>query len=130
MLRLSQTLKARIGRPSTISPASLALATTAAGTICFVAWKHQSNVEVIASPTALATSPQSVTPQRSSTVPTRSAQISTLLDASRNKTEFDVLIIGGGATGAGAALDATTRGLSTVLIERGDFGNETSARST
>ena len=42
----------------------------------------------------------------------------------------DVLIVGGGATGAGAALDAATRNLSTVLIERSDFGNETSSRST
>ena len=43
---------------------------------------------------------------------------------------FDVLVIGGGATGAGTALDATTRGLSTALIERGDFASETSSRST
>jgi FAD dependent oxidoreductase len=43
---------------------------------------------------------------------------------------FDVLVVGAGATGGGAALDATTRGLSTALIERGDFGNETSSRST
>ena len=42
----------------------------------------------------------------------------------------DVLVVGGGATGAGAALDAATRNLSTVLIERSDFGNETSSRST
>jgi hypothetical protein len=46
------------------------------------------------------------------------------------KNKVDVLIIGGGATGAGAALDATTRNLSTILIERSDFGNETSSRST
>jgi glycerol-3-phosphate dehydrogenase len=43
---------------------------------------------------------------------------------------FDVLVIGGGATGAGTALDATTRGLSTAMIERGDFASETSSRST
>jgi glycerol-3-phosphate dehydrogenase len=35
--------------------------------------------------------------------------------------EFDVLIIGGGATGAGCALDAATRGLKTALVERDDF---------
>ena len=53
------------------------------------------------------------------------------LDVRKNDTLYtDVLIVGGGATGCGAALDATTRGLSTALIERGDFGNETSARST
>lgn len=36
----------------------------------------------------------------------------------------------GGATGCGAALDAQLRGLRTCLIERGDFANETSSRST
>jgi len=39
-------------------------------------------------------------------------------------------IVGGGATGSGTALDAASRGLSTALIERADFGNETSSRST
>lgn len=47
----------------------------------------------------------------------------------RNET-FDVCIIGGGASGAGAALDAATRGLKVALIERKDFGSETSSRST
>ena len=41
-----------------------------------------------------------------------------------------MLVIGGGATGAGAALDAQLRGLATACIERGDFGGETSGRST
>ena len=49
---------------------------------------------------------------------------------STTKNKVDVLIVGGGATGAGAALDATTRNLSTILVERSDFGNETSSRST
>lgn len=35
--------------------------------------------------------------------------------------EYDVLIIGGGATGAGAALDAQMRGLKTACVEREDF---------
>lgn len=43
---------------------------------------------------------------------------------------YDVLIIGGGITGAGAALDATTRGLKTALVEMRDFGWGTSSRST
>lgn len=46
------------------------------------------------------------------------------------KTEFDLLIIGGGITGAGIALDAITRGLSVALIEMGDFAHGTSSRST
>lgn len=45
-------------------------------------------------------------------------------------TEFDLLIIGGGITGAGIALDAVTRGLKVSLIEMGDFAHGTSSRST
>lgn len=45
-------------------------------------------------------------------------------------TEFDLLIIGGGITGAGIALDAVTRGLNVGLIEMGDFAQGTSSRST
>ena len=43
---------------------------------------------------------------------------------------FDVLIIGGGITGAGIALDAAARGLRTALIEKNDFAWGTSSRST
>ncbi|ELK27467.1 Glycerol-3-phosphate dehydrogenase, mitochondrial [Myotis davidii] len=58
--------------------------------------------------------------------PSREAQILTL----RNTPEFDVLVIGGGATGCGCALDAVTRGLKTALVERDDFSSGTSSRST
>ena len=40
--------------------------------------------------------------------------------------EFDLLIVGGGATGAGCAVDAASRGLKVALIERDDFGAGTS----
>lgn len=43
---------------------------------------------------------------------------------------WDVCIIGGGATGLGAALDAATRGYRTILVERHDFAKATSSRST
>jgi len=43
---------------------------------------------------------------------------------------FDVLIIGGGATGLGAAVDAAARGYNTALIEASDFAKATSSRST
>lgn len=39
--------------------------------------------------------------------------------------EFDLLVIGGGATGAGVALDAVTRGLRVALVERNDFSSGT-----
>lgn len=44
--------------------------------------------------------------------------------------KYDVLIIGGGITGAGIALDAAARGLKTALIEKNDFAFGTSSRST
>jgi hypothetical protein len=43
---------------------------------------------------------------------------------------YDVLVIGGGATGSGVALDATTRGLKTAMVEQDDFASGTSSRST
>lgn len=49
----------------------------------------------------------------------------------QSKTEeFDLLIIGGGITGAGIALDAAIHGLKAVLIEKADFASGTSSRST
>lgn len=43
---------------------------------------------------------------------------------------YDLLIIGGGATGTGIALDAVTRGLKVALVERDDFSSGTSSKST
>ncbi|HEY7091205.1 MAG TPA: FAD-dependent oxidoreductase [Tepidisphaeraceae bacterium] len=43
---------------------------------------------------------------------------------------WDVIIVGGGATGVGAAVDAASRGYRTVLFEQSDFGKATSSRST
>jgi glycerol-3-phosphate dehydrogenase len=45
-------------------------------------------------------------------------------------TEFDVLVIGGGVTGAGAALDAASRGLRVALVEARDLASGTSSRSS
>jgi glycerol-3-phosphate dehydrogenase len=44
--------------------------------------------------------------------------------------EFDVLVIGGGITGVGCALDAVSRGLRTALVERDDFAAGTSSKSS
>lgn len=43
---------------------------------------------------------------------------------------FDLLIVGGGATGAGTALDAVSRGLKVACVERDDFSSGTSSKST
>ncbi|HEX6771243.1 MAG TPA: FAD-dependent oxidoreductase [Acidobacteriaceae bacterium] len=45
-------------------------------------------------------------------------------------TPWDIVIIGGGATGVGIAVDAATRGFDVLLLEREDFGKATSSRST
>ncbi len=55
----------------------------------------------------------------------RLAALSALAD-----TEFDIVIVGGGATGLGIALDAALRGYRVALVERGDFAQGTSSRST
>lgn len=52
-----------------------------------------------------------------------------VIDELKSQT-FDILIIGGGITGAGIALDATTRGFKVALIEKNDFASGTSSRST
>ena len=44
--------------------------------------------------------------------------------------EWDIIVIGGGATGLGIALDAVTRGYKTLLVEQSDFAKGTSSRST
>ncbi|KAL3854156.1 hypothetical protein ACJMK2_013434 [Sinanodonta woodiana] len=58
-------------------------------------------------------------------LPTREQQFDSLATK-----EFDVLVIGGGATGAGVTLDSISRGLTTAMVEKYDFGSGTSSRST
>jgi glycerol-3-phosphate dehydrogenase len=50
--------------------------------------------------------------------------------ARAREAPWDVLVIGGGASGAGVAVDAASRGYDTLLVERHDFGKGTSSRST
>ncbi|KAK9070256.1 hypothetical protein SSX86_010656 [Deinandra increscens subsp. villosa] len=62
-------------------------------------------------------------------VPSRALQQSSLI-AATSDNPLDILVIGGGATGCGVALDAVTRGLRVGLVEREDFSSGTSSRST
>ncbi|CAM6098082.1 unnamed protein product [Calypogeia fissa] len=62
-------------------------------------------------------------------VPNRAQQEAALKGSSR-VNPLDVLVVGGGATGCGVALDAATRGLRVGLVEREDFASGTSSRST
>ena len=50
--------------------------------------------------------------------------------AALSEEQFDVVVVGGGITGAGVALDASTRGYSVALVERADFAAGTSSRSS
>lgn len=59
-------------------------------------------------------------------VPSRAEQVKKL----KQDKVYDILVVGGGATGAGIALDAAARGLEVACVERGDFSSETSSRST
>ncbi|KAK9124170.1 hypothetical protein Sjap_013772 [Stephania japonica] len=62
-------------------------------------------------------------------MPSRGFQESVLVGATA-ASPLDVLVVGGGATGCGVALDASTRGLRVGLVEREDFASGTSSRST
>lgn len=59
----------------------------------------------------------------------RSTALATLA-AARPEAPLDVLVVGGGVTGAGVALDAATRGLKVGLVERADFAAGTSSKSS
>src|ERR1041384_6692657 len=47
-----------------------------------------------------------------------------------HRDPWDMIVVGGGATGAGVAIDAATRGYDVLLLEQHDFGKGTSSRST
>ena len=58
------------------------------------------------------------------TPPPRQAMLDALeKSGSHSEEQFDLLIVGGGATGAGVAVDAASRGLRVALVERGDFSS-------
>src|SRR6478609_3972204 len=52
------------------------------------------------------------------------------LDKLNNEKEFDIIVIGGGATGLGCAVDAASRGYKTLLLEKFDFAKGTSSKAT
>ena len=62
-------------------------------------------------------------------VPSRLSHLA-VLSGTSSDSPLDLLIIGGGASGCGCALDAATRGLNVGLVERDDFSSGTSSRST
>jgi glycerol-3-phosphate dehydrogenase len=53
-----------------------------------------------------------------------------ILESLKTQDRFDLLIVGGGATGCGIAVDAASRGLKVALVEKNDFAEGTSSKST
>ncbi|XP_062594574.1 glycerol-3-phosphate dehydrogenase, mitochondrial-like isoform X1 [Saccostrea cucullata] len=90
------------------------------GGTCILAWTSMSSPQV---PNVHAEDDQMK--YAWSPLPTRQNMMDSL-----KTDEFDVLVIGGGATGCGVALDAVSRGLKTALVEKFDFSSGTSSRST
>lgn len=64
------------------------------------------------------------------TAQARKDALARLRDSAQQGDELDVLVVGGGVTGAGIALDAVTRGLSTAIVEAQDWASGTSSRSS
>jgi len=71
-----------------------------------------------------------VPPARASVPPARGSFNRSEALSRLGEETFDVLVVGGGITGAGVALDAASRGLRTALVERDDFASGTSSKSS
>ncbi|PHH61686.1 hypothetical protein CDD80_1438 [Ophiocordyceps camponoti-rufipedis] len=67
-----------------------------------------------------------IVPPSFPSLPSRAQQLASL----RSGREYDIIVVGGGATGSGIALDAVTRGLRVALVEGDDFSSGTSSKST
>jgi len=93
------------------------LAGIGASTIFAIRYQQKKRLDAAAE--AIASSAEKVVPARMKN-----------LKRLRDGENFDILVIGGGATGAGVALDAQLRGLSVACIEQEDFGSGTSSKST
>ncbi|KAG0708436.1 DAO-domain-containing protein [Suillus ampliporus] len=81
------------------------------------------------------TTHESRRPPPSWSPPLRASMIDALKRSADSKqgeddAQFDILVVGGGATGAGVAVDAASRGLRVALVEREDFASGTSSKST
>ncbi|KAJ5012245.1 Glycerol-3-phosphate dehydrogenase [Colletotrichum sp. SAR 10_99] len=71
-----------------------------------------------------------IVPPSFPSVKDRESQLADLRAHASDSAEYDLLVIGGGATGTGIALDAVTRGLKVALVERDDWSAGTSSKST
>lgn len=127
MLRFAAIAKTKNGRLVAVGAAATGSTAIVSTSMCFFSSKtllEQQQQEANKSRSLHET--RSAQSSKPLPLPTREEQIARLSSGEA----FDVLVIGGGATGSGAALDAQMRGLHTALIERADFSSETSSRST
>ncbi|XP_040970556.1 glycerol-3-phosphate dehydrogenase SDP6, mitochondrial isoform X1 [Gossypium hirsutum] len=106
--------------------ASVAVAVTACGGAVLLTPPVSSNDRASGHPTV--ESLRQIINDPSAVVPSRTLQESALIGTKSGP--LDILVVGGGATGCGVALDAATRGLRVGLVEREDFSSGTSSRST
>ncbi len=74
--------------------------------------------------------PQVNSPPGALSPESRAASIEVLKATAQPGKELDILIVGGGVVGAGAALDAVTRGLTVGIVEARDWASGTSSRSS
>src|SRR5262249_3789489 len=74
--------------------------------------------------------PRSSAPRPGSPRPEFVTRAEMLARALARRTPWDMVVIGGGATGVGVAVDAAARGYDVLLLEAHDFGKGTSSRST
>jgi glycerol-3-phosphate dehydrogenase len=117
---------------------ALVIVRRGAGKSRFFGWSGQRSFSILPpnrdrglAMTSVISDPQEVPAPKG--LPSRAEQLRRLENQAtlvQGDDAFDVLIVGGGATGAGVALDAASRGLNVACIERGDFASETSSRST
>jgi glycerol-3-phosphate dehydrogenase len=87
------------------------------GTLSYVFYKKREH------PVQLHAAPPN--PKMNYQLPSREQQMKNMMEQ-----EYDLLVIGGGATGTGCALDAASRGIKVAMVERNDFSSGTSCKST
>lgn len=90
-----------------------------AGSAAYVGWSYNNEKSNRAIEQVIRT-------RKEEKVPTRKEQLERLASGE----EFDVLVVGGGCTGAGVAMEAQLRGLSVACVEQEDFASGTSSKST
>ncbi|KAH7159493.1 FAD dependent oxidoreductase-domain-containing protein [Dactylonectria estremocensis] len=120
---------ASVRRPLVASAAVLATVTTVG-----LAYRFRSSNDTIKTPIAPIQRDHTgkIQPPKFPSLKSRTQQLADLRRHGTPETleEYDLLVIGGGATGTGIALDAVTRGLKVALVERDDFSSGTSSKST